>query len=277
MLSFKPTFSLSFFPPHRGALFSSSSLSVIRVVSPAYLRLLFLPEILIPVCNSSSLAFHMMYSAYKLNKQSDNIQPCHTPFPTFNQFVVPYKVLTVASWPAYKFLRRQVTDVWYWLSDISISKCFLQFVVIHTVKGFIIVNEADGCFFFWIPLPPYDPTNVGNLISGSSAFSKPSLYMWKFSVHVLVKPSLKDFEHNLTSMENEHNCMVVWTFFGTVLLWDWNENWLFPVLWPLLSFPNLPTYASYASAAASFRILNSSAGIYPEVKDHQLPICKIPG
>ena len=277
MLSFKPAFSLSSFTFIK-RFFSYYSLSAITVVLSVYLWLLvFLLEILIPAYDSSRLVFNLIYSAYKLNKQSDNIQPCHTPFPTFNQFVVPYKVLTVASWPAYKFLRRQVTDVWYWLSDISISKCFLQFVVIHTVKGFIIVNEADGCFFFGIPLPPYDPTNVGNLISGSSAFSKPSLYMWKFSVHVLVKPSLKDFEHNLTSMENEHNCMVVWTFFGTVLLWDWNENWLFPVLWPLLSFPNLPTYASYASAAASFRILNSSAGIYPEVKDHQLPICKIPG
>ena len=90
-------------------LFSSSSLSAIRVVSSAYLRLLiFLPAILIPACASSNLAFHIMYSAFKLNKQGDNIQPWCTSFPIWNQSVVPCPVLTVASWPAYIFLRRQV-------------------------------------------------------------------------------------------------------------------------------------------------------------------------
>ena len=67
----------------------------------------------------------------------------------------------------------------------------------------------------------------------------PRLCIWMFSVHILLKPSLKDFEHNPASMWNEYNCMVVWIFFGVVLLWDWNENWPFLVLWPLLSFPNL--------------------------------------
>ena len=101
MLSFKPTFSLSSFTFIK-RLFSSSSLSAIRVVSSAYLRLLiFLPAILIPDCASSSPAFLMMYSAYKLNKQGENIQPWHTPFPIWNQPVVPCPVLTVASWPAY--------------------------------------------------------------------------------------------------------------------------------------------------------------------------------
>ena len=90
-------------------LFSSSSLSAIRVVSSAYLRLLiFLLAILIQACASSSPAFLIMYSTYKLNKQGDNIQPWRTPFPIWNQSVVPYRVLTVASWPAYKFLKRQV-------------------------------------------------------------------------------------------------------------------------------------------------------------------------
>ena len=88
-------------------LFSSSSLSAIRVVSSAYLRLLiFLPAILIPACASSRPAFLMIYSAYKLNKQGDNIQPWCTPFLIWNQSVVPCPVLTVASWPAYRFLRR---------------------------------------------------------------------------------------------------------------------------------------------------------------------------
>ena len=87
----------------------SSSLSAIRVVSSAYLRLLlFLLATLIPVCASSSPAFLMMYSACKLNKQGDNIQPWCTPFPIWNQSVVPCPVVTVASWPAYRFLKRQV-------------------------------------------------------------------------------------------------------------------------------------------------------------------------
>ena len=108
MLSFKPTFSLSSFPFIK-RLFSSSSLSAIRVVSSAYLRLLiFLLAILILACASSSPTFLMMYSAYKLNKQGDNIQPWRTPFPIWNQSAVPCPVLTVASWPAYRFLRRQI-------------------------------------------------------------------------------------------------------------------------------------------------------------------------
>ena len=90
-------------------LISSSLLSAIRVVSSAYLRLLiFLPAILMPACVSASPAFYMMYSAYKLNMHGDNIQPWHDPFPIWNQSVVPRPVLTVASWPAYRFLRRQV-------------------------------------------------------------------------------------------------------------------------------------------------------------------------
>ena len=98
MLSFKPTFSLCTFTFIK-RLFSYSSLSAISVVSFAYLRLLiFLPEILIPACASPSPAFLMMYSAYNLNKQGDNIQPWRTPFPIWNQSVVPCPVLTVASW-----------------------------------------------------------------------------------------------------------------------------------------------------------------------------------
>ena len=102
MLSFKSTFSLSAFTFIKG-LFSSSSLSTIRVVSSAYLRLsIFLLAIFILACASSSPAFPMMYSTYKLNKQGDNIQPWRTPFPIWNQSVVPCPILTVASWPAYR-------------------------------------------------------------------------------------------------------------------------------------------------------------------------------
>ena len=105
MLYFKPTFSFSSFTFIK-RLFNFSLLSAIRVVSSAYLRLLiFLLEIFISSCASFSLAFYMMYSAYKLNNQSDNIQPGCTPFPIWKQSIVPCPVLTVASWPAYRFLR----------------------------------------------------------------------------------------------------------------------------------------------------------------------------
>ena len=108
MLSFKPAFSLSSFTFIK-RLFSCSSLSAIRMVVSAYLKLsIFLLAILSPACTSSSLAFHMKYSAQKLNKQGDNIQPWCAPFPVWNQSIVPCPVLTVASWPAYRFLRRQV-------------------------------------------------------------------------------------------------------------------------------------------------------------------------
>ena len=176
MLSFKPTFSLSSFS-FINRLFNSSH-SAIRVVSSAYLRLLiFLPAILIPACASFSPAFYMMYSAYKLNKQSDNIQHWCTPFPTWNQSVptwnqsvFPSPVLTVASWHAYRFLKRQVR----W-SGIPISKNFPQFIVILIVEGFGIVNKADIDVFLELSCFFYDPSDVGNLISGSSVFSKTSL------------------------------------------------------------------------------------------------------
>ena len=154
------------------------------MVSSAYLRLLiFLPAILIPACASSSPAFLMMYSAYKLNKQGDNIQPWCTPFPVWNQSVVPCPVLTVASWPVYSFLKRRVK----W-SGIPISFRIFHSLLWSTVEGFGIVSKAEidgflklSCFFD-------DPVDVGNLISGSSAFSKTILNIWKLMVHVLLKP-----------------------------------------------------------------------------------------
>ena len=150
---------------------------------------------------------------------------------------MPCPVLTVASWPTYRFLRRQVR----W-SGSPISFRIFQFVMIDIDGGFTVVSEAEVDVFLEFLYFLYDLMNVGNLISSSSAFSKSCLYIWKFSVHVLLKPSLKDFEHYLASMWNEHNSIVVWTFIGIALLWDWNENWPFQVLWPLLSFPNLLTY-----------------------------------
>ena len=128
--------------------------------------------------------------------------------------------------------------VWY----SHLSKNFPQFVVTHTVKGFIIVNKAEINVFLEFSCFSYDRMDVGNLISGSSAFYKFILYIWKFMVRVLLKPSLENFEHYFARMWDECNCVVVWIFFFIPFLWDWNENWPFPVLWPLLSFPNLLAY-----------------------------------
>ena len=112
----------------------------------------------------------------------------------------------------------------------------------------------NSCFF-------NDPGDVGNLISGSSAFSKSSLNIRKFTVHVLLKPSLENFERYFTSMWDECNCVVVWAFFGIAFLWGWNENW------PLRSFGHCWVFQicwhfeCSTCTASSFRIWNSSTGI----------------
>ena len=127
--------------------------------------------------------------------------------------------------------------VWY----SHLFQNFPQFIVIQTVKGFGIVNKAEtdaflelSCFFndqrmlaIWslVPLPFLKPTWT----SGSSQFTHCWSLVWRI---------LSIF----TSMGDECNCAVVWAFFGIAFLWDWNKNWPFPVLWPLLSFPNLLAY-----------------------------------
>ena len=151
---------------------------------------------------------------------------------------------------------------------------FPQFIVIHTVKGVGVVNKVGIDVFLELSFF-HDPADVGNLICGSSAFSKTRLNIWKFMVHVLLKPGLENFKHYFTSVWDERNCAVVPTFFGIAtipdrgrpvfgqgytrscaplleppnklsrsisFLWNWSENWPFPVLWPLLSFPNLLAY-----------------------------------
>ena len=147
--------------------------------------------------------------------------------------------------------------VWY----SHLFQNFPQCVVIHTVKGFGIVSKAEVDVFLELSSFFDDPTDVGNLISGSSSFSKTSLKIWKFTVHILLKPGLENFEHYLASVWDECNCAVVWTFFGIAFLWDWNENWPFPALWPLLSFPNLLTYWVWHFQSIIFRIWNSSTWI----------------
>ena len=128
--------------------------------------------------------------------------------------------------------------VWY----SHVFQNFPQFIVIHTVKGFGIVNKAEIDVFLELFCFFRDPVDGGNLISGSSAFSKTSLNIREFTVHVLLKSGLENFDHYFTSMWDECNCVVVWAFFGIAFLWNWDANWPFPVLWPLLSFPNLLAY-----------------------------------
>ena len=148
--------------------------------------------------------------------------------------------------------------VWY----SHLFQHFPQFIVIHTAKGFGIVNKAETDIFLELSCFFNDPVDVGNLISGSSAFSKTSLNVREFTVHVLLKPGLENFEHYFTSMWDECNCVVVWEFLGIAFLWDWTEYCPFPVLWLLLSFPNLLAYwEQVLLTASSFRIWNSSSGI----------------
>ena len=111
--------------------------------------------------------------------------------------------------------------VWY----SHLLKSFPQFVVVHTVKGFGIVNKAEVGAFLELSYSFDDPADVGNLISGSSAFSKTSLNIRKFAFHVLLKPGLENIVHDFTSVWDECNCEVVWAFFGIAFLWDWNESW----------------------------------------------------
>ena len=123
--------------------------------------------------------------------------------------------------------------IWY-------SHLFMNFPVFCNPQRFSVVNEVEVDFFFFFFLEflcfLYDPMDVGNLISGSSTFSKTSLFIWKFSVHIQLKPSLNNFEHYLASMWNESNFTEVWTFFGIAFLWNRNASWPFPVLWPLLVY-----------------------------------------
>ena len=117
---------------------------------------------------------------------------------------------------------------------------FPQFVVIHTVKGIGVVNKTEVDVFLELSCFFYDPADVGNLISGPSAFSKSSLNIWKFMIHVLLKSDLENFEHYFASVWDECNCVVVWAFFGIAFLSDWMETdlfqscgccWVFQICW----------------------------------------------
>ena len=131
----------------------------------------------------------------------------------------------------------------------------------HIVKGFRIVNKAEIDVFLGLSCFFDDTTDVGNLISGSSAFSKTSLNIWKFMVHILLKPGLENIKHPFTRVWDECNCLVVWTFFGIAFLWNWNENhifqsyghcWVFQIFWYI---------ECSIFTISSFRIWDNSTGI----------------
>ena len=200
-----------------------------------------------------------MYFAYKLNNQGENAPPWHTPFPTCNQSAVACPGLTVASWSASAFFRRQVT----WPGMPKSLTILPSFFVIQAVNDFSVVHEAEAKVFLEFSCFFYDPMDVGNLISGSAAFSKSTLNIWEFSVHVLLKPSLEKFEHYFASLWHQCNYLGVWTFFGIALLWEWNETWAFPVLWPMRIFQICWHIEFNTFTASCLRISNSSAGIPP--------------
>ena len=114
-----------------------------------------------------------------------------------------------------------------------------QSVVIHSIKGFGVVNKAEADVFLELSCFFDDPADVGNLISGSSAFSKSILNIWKFTIHVLLKPGLENFEHSFTSVWDECNCAVVWAFFGTGMKTDLFQScghcWIFQICWQIES------------------------------------------
>ena len=136
-----------------------------------------------------------------------------------------------------QILRRQVR----W-SSIPISwRIFHRFFVIHTVKGFGVVNKAEVDVFLELAFSMIQRMlAIWSLVF--SAFSKSSLNIWKFTVHALLKAGLDNFEHYFVSVWDECNFAVVWTFFGTPFLRDWNESWTFSVLRPLVSLPDLLAY-----------------------------------
>ena len=174
-----------------------------------------------------------MYPAYKLNKQGDNIQPWRTPFPIWNQSVVPCPVLTVASWQVsqeagqvvwYSHLLQNFPSLLWSTQSKALAKSIKQMFFWNSLAFLMI--QLMLAIWSLVPLPFLNPAWT----SGNSRF----MYCWSLAWGIL--------SITLTSVWDECNCVVVWAFFGIAFLRDWNENWPFPVLWPLLSFPNLLAY-----------------------------------
>jgi len=186
----------------------------------------------------TSPVFLMMYSTYKLNKQGWQYTAWMYSFSYLEQVCCSVSSSNCCLLTCIQISQEANQVVWY----SHLFQNFPQLIVIHTVKGFGIVNKAETDVFLELSCFFHDSADVVNLISGSSAFSKNSLNIWKFMVHVLLKPGLENLEHYFTSVWDECNCTVLWAFFGIAFLWDWNENWLFQSCGHCLSFPNLLAY-----------------------------------
>ena len=132
------------------------------------------------------------------------------------------------------------------LTRTSSILCWITLARLGILVLFLILEEMLSIFYCWV----WDSVQFSHsVVSDSlrphelpSAFSKTSLNIWKFRIHILLKPGLANFEHFFTSVWDECNRVVVWAFFGIAFLWDWNEPWPFSVLWALLSFPDLLAY-----------------------------------
>ena len=133
--------------------------------------------------------------------------------------------------------------------------------MIHTVKGFNIVNEVEIDVFLEFSGFFYELKDLGNLISGSFTFLKSNLYIWEFLVHILVKPRLENFEHYFANVWNECNCAVVWTFFGNALLWIGMKLTFSSPVANDDFFQSCWHIECVALTASSFRIWNTLAGI----------------
>ena len=162
---------------------------------------------------------------------------------------------SVVSWPAHTFLRRQIR----W-SGIPISLRIFHSWLWSTQSKALAVKKAEIDVFLECPCFFHDPADVGNLISGSSAFSKTSLNIRKFMVHILLKPGLENFEHYFTRMWDECNCVVVWAFFGIAffgigmkidLFQSCTHCWVFQIWWHI---------ESSTFTTSSFRIWKTSTG-----------------
>ena len=175
----------------------------------------------------------MIYSAYKLNKHCDNIQPYS--FPDLEPVCCSIPSSNCCFLTCIQISLESGQVVWY----PHLFKNFPQFTVIHTVKGFGIVNKPEVDVFSGTLLLFQWSNSCWQFEIWFLSFSKSSLNIWKFTVHILLKPSLENFERYFASVWDECNCVVVWAFLGIAFLWDLNENWPFPVQWILLNFPNL--------------------------------------
>ena len=190
----------------------------------------------------------MMYSAYKFNKQGDNIQPWRTPFPIWNQSVVPCLLLTIASWPVYRFLKRQVRSFFHLLKNFPV------YCDPHSQR-LRVINKTEVDAFLELSCFFNDLKDVGNLISGSVPFLNPAwtsgipwfMYCWNLASRIL----------RITLLTCKMSAMC-----GSLnILWDWDEDWLFQSYGHCWVFQICWHIECGTFTASSLRIWNSSTGI----------------